>query len=327
MSIYEAGLYLDPQYDHLVQFRDKAYKSLWTPAKYLKGIKNRDAPHILNELAKVDRQSIERCILAVLLVEDKVKQYWPSIFRDFPQTIVGDVGSLFGTMETTHRVSYHGLAESLGLDVETCKNDPAIVGRIKYLAKHQEEDPKIIGHKRKLKRLVLFSALVERCSLFTQFYILMSYAHANKGLETLSALQGSTALEEIMHFEFGVELVNIIKTQKPDIWTDYLVDLVSKNIEEAYKAEIKLIDWFFEAGVPDHLEKSEVVNFLRFNFQIVCDSFDLPISFEYDKQLYVEKNHWFTQKTENPNSVDFFHTPVGGYSSDDQEEDLDDIFG
>ena len=91
----------------------------------------------------------------------------------------------------------------------------------------------------------------------------MSYAFNNKGLKTISSLQESTAIEEVTHYNFGIDVINIIKEELPQIWDDYLIELITDNIQIAYQSELNLIDWFFEKGVPSHLTKEEVVNFLN----------------------------------------------------------------
>lgn len=55
-----------------------------------------DAPHFFNTLKEEDQEAIKRCILAVSIVEDKIKTYWSTLALDLPQTIIGDVGGLFG---------------------------------------------------------------------------------------------------------------------------------------------------------------------------------------------------------------------------------------
>src|SRR5690606_13452046 len=95
-----------------------------------------------------------------------------------------------------HRKAYHSLVQALNIDSEEIYKYPETKGRIKYLEKYLENDPKIIGKKRILKRLILFTALVERINLFTQFYILTSFSYHSRGLETIGALQKSTAQEE-----------------------------------------------------------------------------------------------------------------------------------
>jgi ribonucleoside-diphosphate reductase beta chain len=327
MSVFEQLKHVDPRYDKFNKYVNMMYRGFWTPAKYEKLIREVDVPHIENQMEEVDENCIKNCILAVILVEDKVKLYWPTIYNDFPQTIFGDIGGLFGMSEVTHRRSYFSLAKHLDISIDNIKDYSQLSSRIGYLKKHLEKDPKIIGKKRKLKKLILFSSLVERCSLFTQFYILMSYAKRNRGLKNISALQESTAKEEIIHYKFGVDLIKLVKKDEPSLWEDeYLVELVEKNITEAYKAELNLVDWFFEKGVPSHLTKKEVVNFLNSNFNQVSEDLELGLKWDVDEDLYEEKNLWFDLKVKLTNEGDFFDAPSGGYASDDQEEDINDLF-
>jgi ribonucleoside-diphosphate reductase beta chain len=280
-NVFEKTKHIDPEYNHLEKYVNIMYKGFWTPAKYEKGIKEVDAPYFFNNMSELDRECIRRCILAVSIVEDKIKTYWCTLSVDLPQTIIGDVGGLFGQSEVTHRRSYHSLAENLKINTEDVSKYDALKDRIAYLSKYIETDPKIIGKKRILKKLVLFTSLVERCSLFTQFYILMSYAYKNKGLKTISALQESTALEENVHYSFGINIINIIKKQFPQMWDEYFIELVTDNIKVAYQSELNLIDWFFEQGVPEHLTKEEVVNFLNYNFNVVCNDLKLDLQYDY----------------------------------------------
>lgn len=327
MSIFEKGLHIDPNYNFLDKYVSIMYRGFWTPAKYEKRIAEVDAPHFFNVLPFTDQEAIKRCILAVSIVEDKIKTYWSTLALDFPHTIIGDVGGLFGQSEVTHRRSYHALAENLKVDTNNITEHEALRGRIDYLAKYLENDPKIIGKKRILKKLVLFTSLVEKGSLFTQFYILMSYAMRNRGLKTIGALQESTAKEENIHYSFGIDLINLIKKEQPQLWDDYLTELVIKNIEMAYESELKLIDWFFENGVPEHLTREEVVNFLGYNFNSIAEDLGLDVRFKFDEDLYESKNAWFKQEVFITAEPDFFDNATGGYASEDEEVDLETLFG
>lgn len=323
MGIFEKTKHIDPKYQHLEKYVHIMYRGFWTPAKYEKLIKEVDAPHFFNVMGGVDKEAVTRCITAISLVEDKVKTYWSALALDIPQTIVGDVGGLFGMSEVTHRRSYNSLADVLKVDMEDIHSYPAIKGRVDYLSKYLEKDPKIIGKKRILKKLVLFTSLVERCSLFTQFYILMSYAYRNRGLKTISALQESTAIEEVVHYNFGIDLVNIIKEEYPQMWDEYLVELIEDNLKVAYQSELNLIDWFFENGIPEHLTKEEVINFLNYNFNVVSKDLGLGVEYPVDQELYNEKNIWFSVKVFSISTPDFFDNAVSGYASDDAVEDLE----
>ena len=322
MPILDKGLYLDPKYDYFNKYVNVAYKGFWTPAKYEQDIEEIDVPHFNNLLSETSKETIRRCILAVSMVEDKVKTYWPTISFDIPHTIISDAGGLMGQMEVTHRRSYHALAKGLKVDMEDTKKHSVLQGRIKYLTKYLEKDPKVIGKKRVLKRLVLFTSLVEKCSLFTQFYILMSFAKRKQSLKAISDLQRSTAIEENVHYSFGLDIINIIKDEYPQLWSNYLVEAVEKNIEAAYRSERNLIDWFFEKGVPSHLSKDEVKNFLKYNFYTVNKDLELGLNFNYDETMLKEKSLWFVEATKAPVNPDFFDGNVGGYSSEKKETNI-----
>ena len=74
-----------------------------------------------------------------------------------------------------------------------------------------------------------------------------------------------------------------------------------------------------------HITKEEVVNVLNKNFSDISNDLGLNLTFEYDKVLYEEKNLWFEEKTLAPTEIDFFNAPSGGYSSEEEIEDNDEI--
>lgn len=320
MSIFENTGYLNPKYEtRFLRFVKASFKLIWTPSKYQKDIQERDAHEYKYSLDKVAQTCVKRCILAISVVEDKVKSFWGDIDKIFPQTIISDLAGLLSFQEVVHRISYHSLAEVIGISRDEIENHKVLLDRIKYLSKYLEEDPRIIGKKRKLKKLVLFTTLVERCSLFTQFYILMSFSKRKSQLKAISKLQISTATEEAFHYDFGLELINTVKEESPEVWSDYLKELVNKNIQMAYNTELKIIDWIFEEGVPDHITREEVVNILNYNFKKISDDLELDMDYSYDEKLYQEKNAWFFIATKSPITPDFFDGNAGGYSGEKEE--------
>jgi len=322
-DIFKDQGYLNPVYSHLDKYCTMMYKSVWTPAAYQALIEEQDAPQYHNELPDVDKECIKRGLLSAAIVEDKVKSFWMTLHTDYPQTIISDVGGLFGAQEVTHRKSYHHLLDVLEIDKSEITKYKPLNDKIKYLSKYNESDPKLRGERGALKRLTLFTALTERVSLLPCFYILSSWSKAKRGLETISKLQKSTAQEELfMHYAFGIDLIKIIKKQKPNLWNDYFGELINKNIKMAYEAELNLIDWFFEQGVPEHLTKEEVVNFLNFNFKALCQDLGIEgLDFPVDEEMYEEKNSWFMVRISGATDSDFFVNEVGNYSSEDEEID------
>lgn len=326
--LFKKEKHIDSKYEYLSKYGDVVLKSFWTPAKYQKNIEKQDVPQILYKMSPEDSEAAKRTVLAISLVEDKVKTFWSFLVQDLPQTVIGETGAIFGCNEVIHAQSYRFLITALGLSEMFDKiNDiPAMNGRVEYLTKHLKTNSNISREKQVLKKLVLFTILVERISLFSQFYILMSYNFRNKGLKTINSLQSTTALEELNHYQFGLELVNIIKSENPELWDQDLKEQVVIDINKAYFAELNLLDWIFEKGCPDHLSKKELINFINYNFNQVGKDLNLEdyINFAFDEEYYFQRNAWMLQSLQ-PKEPDFFVNPVGGYSSTDEEVDLESL--
>jgi len=318
MSIFENKGYNSLKYNFLNHYCDKMYKSFWTPGAYKSLIEEQDAPFYHNIMNEIDKTAVKRCLLSIATVEDKVKSFWMSLHKDIPQTVISDIGGLFGAQEVIHRQVYTHLLDVLKIDTNNIEEYKELQNKIKYLTKYLSTDKRAVGKRGILKRLVLFTALTERISLFTSFYILSSWSKNKKGLDTIAAVQKSTAQEELyMHYNFGLDLVNIIREEEHNLWNDYVEELITKSVKQAYKAEKELIDWFFEKGVPEHLTKKEVINFLNYNFKELCKDFKLELNYEIDQELFENKNNWFMIKLSSSNG-DFFMNEKGGYSN--QEE-------
>ena len=65
---------------------------------------------------------------------------------------------------------------------------------------------------------------------------------------------------------------------------------------------------------------------MNYNFNQVSKDLELNIKYDVDEELFQEKNKWFKQKVFLTSEPDFFDGAVSGYSSDDEEINLDDIF-
>ena len=120
-------------------------------------------------------------------------------------------------------------------------------------------------------------------------------------------------------------IINTIKKQYPQLWDEYLVELVTDNIQVAYKSELELIDWIFEEGTPDHISKAEIINFLNYNFNVVCNDLNLDLKFDVDDEMFEDKSLWFKVKVFMTSEPDFFNAPVSGYASDDEKVNEDEI--
>ncbi|HLS54373.1 MAG TPA: ribonucleotide-diphosphate reductase subunit beta, partial [Tissierellaceae bacterium] len=131
-----------------------------------------------------------------------------------PKPEIASVGATFSDSEVRHGDAYSHLLELLGLQDEFTKlmEIPCMKERIKYLSaaneKSNSHDPKEY-----FESLILFSMMVENVSLFSQFFIIMSYNKYGNMLTGMSNVIEATSKEEACFIE-GTEILT------PEGWVD-----------------------------------------------------------------------------------------------------------
>src|SRR5690625_7466044 len=90
--------------------------------------------------------------------------------------------------------------------------------------------------------ILLFSLFIEHVSLFSQFLIIMSFNKYRNLFKGVSNVIEATSKEEQIHGLFGIELINIIRKEKPEWFDDKLAEQVYETRTESYRSEEQVID-------------------------------------------------------------------------------------
>ena len=128
----------------------------------------------------------------------------------------------------------------------------ALSRRVNYLKKHN--DYARTGSERDYAiAILLFSAFIEHISLFSQFLIIMSFNKYKNLFSGISNVIEATSKEEQLHGEFGVDLINTIKEERPK-WFDEDINDIYDLVKEAINqnTSTRLI---FEDGELDFYAK------------------------------------------------------------------------
>jgi len=166
---------------------------------------------------------------------------------------------------------------------------------------------------------------VENVSLFSQFLVIMSFNKHKNLLKGMSNAVEATSKEETIHAEFGFDLVNIIKKENPQWWTDDLVDDLIDATIDAYDAECEIVDWMFEYGDLDFLTKEETLEFIRDRFNRSLNNIGIDSIFEVDKEL-LKKTEWFDDEVLVTKHTDFFNKRSINYTKRSKSVTHDDLF-
>jgi len=136
----------------------------------------------------------------------------------------------------------------------------------------------------------------------------------------------ATAKEEDVHFQFGVELINIIKKEYPEWFNEEFYNKIRRACKKAYESELKIIDWIFQEDELDFLSKEEVVIFLQDRFNKAVNAIGLEDMFTIDKNKLGESAKWFEEERVLDVRVDFFDLQSPNYTIGQQDISAESLF-
>lgn len=323
-NIFKRRINLKPyEYPQLIEYKEAIQHSYWlhTEFNYTSDIQDFKV-----NVTDAERNAIKNAMLAIAQVEVAVKTFWGDIYRRLPKPEVGSVGYTFAESEVRHHDAYSHLLEILGLnsEFENIEEIPALYQRVKYLT-DSVELAKTGSDKDYALSILLFSLFIEHVSLFSQFLIIMSFNKYRNLFKGISNVIEATSKEEQIHGLFGVELINIIREERPEWFNDKMKTIVYEASKEAYRSEEIVIDWIYEKGDLDFLPKATVKEFVknRLNNSLVNIGYE-PI-FDVNEEI-VEQTDWFDDEIVATKHVDFFVKRSINYTKRTRSITSDDLF-
>lgn len=323
-DIFKKRVNLKPyEYPNLVEYVDAIRHSYWVHTEFNFTSDIQDFKVHLNEK---ERTAVQRAMLAISQIEIAVKTFWGDIYKRMPKPEIGGVGATFAESEVRHADAYSNLIQVLGLnsEFENLMEEPAIRRRIKYLEKSISAS-KAVDNRDYFESVILFSMFVENVSLFSQFLVIMSFNKHKNVLKGMSNAVEATSKEENIHAEFGFDLVNTIKSENPDWWTDELKEDIVDATLDAYDAESDIVEWMFEKGDLDFLTKEQTLEFIKDRFNRSLKSIGIDSVFSIDEKL-LETTEWFDDEILTTKHTDFFNKRSINYSKKQKSITSDDLF-
>ena len=323
-NLFEKRINLKPyEYPELYDYVPAIRHSYWIHSEFNF---TSDIQDFKTRLSDLERSAIKNTMLAISQIEVAVKSFWGDIYHKIPKPEIGSVGATFAESEVRHADAYSHLLEILGLnkEFEIIKKNPVIMKRVRYLelalssSKSQKD-------KEYSESVLMFSLFIEHVSLFSQFLIIMAFNKHRNMLKGISNVVEATSKEEQIHGDFGIDLINIIKSENPD-WFDVLYEnKIQHMCKDAFEAESKIIDWIFENGELDFLPKNQIKEFVKDRFNRSLDSIGIDKVFQTDDALLSE-TEWFNDEIIGTKHGDFFVKRSINYSKRTKSITGDDLF-
>lgn len=150
--------------------------------------------------------------------------------------------------EAIHTHAYQYIVESLGLDEGEIFNayhevssirakDEFLIPFIDTLTNPEFKTGTLENDQKLLKSLIVFACIMEGIFFYVGFVQILALGRQNK--MTGAAEQYQYILrDESMHCNFGIDLINTIKLENPELWTEpfkqELIELFSKGVDLEY---------------------------------------------------------------------------------------------
>ncbi len=323
-DIFKKRVNLKPhEYPELLQYVDAVRHSyrIHTEFNFTSDVQNFNV-----DINSVEKSAIKNTMLAIAQIEVAVKSFWWDVYKKMPKPEIGSVGATFSESEVRHQDAYAHLLEILGLnkEFEKIKDVPVIMERINYLEKSLKNS-KSENNKEYAQSLLLFSLFIEHVSLFSQFLIIMSFNKFKNLFRGISNVVEATSKEEQIHGLFGIDLINIIKSEHPERFDEEYAEAIQDTCRKAYEAEKNVIAWIFNEWELDFLPIPVIEEFIKNRFNNSLESIGIGKIFEIDQEL-VAQTQWFDDEIVATKHVDFFDKRSINYSKKTQSITSDDLF-
>lgn len=323
-DIFKKRINLKPyEYPELAEYTDAIRHSYWihTEFNYTSDIQDFKV-----NVTDAERNAIKNAMLAISQIEIAVKTFWGDLYKRMPKPELGSVGYTFAESEVRHHDAYSHLLEILGLNGEFEKIDeiPALMNRVNYLDK-SVANARTESDKDYMVSVLLFSLFIEHVSLFSQFLVMMSFNKYKNLFKGVSNAISATQKEEDLHGQFGIDLINTVRQEKPEWFDAHLEKDVYAACIESFEAEEEVIDWIYEAGDLDFMPKANVKEYVKNRLNNSLESIGYDRIFDVDAEL-LEITEFMDDDLKTTVHSDFFNKRSVNYTKKAKSITEDDLF-
>lgn len=324
MSIFDKRLQYKPfEYPEILQFTEAINKAYWVHSEVDFTADTQDFHSHLNP---AERNAVKNSLLAIAQIEVAVKSFWGNLFNHLPKPEFNGLGATFAECEFRHSEAYSRLLEVLGYSnqFETLVEEPVIRQRIDYLSQALG-NAKSTDRKEYATSLILFSILIENVSLFSQFAIILSFARFKGLMKNVSNIIAWTSIDEQIHANAGIYLVNKIREEYPDMFDSETVNDITKLVRSSIDVESRIIDWIFSEGEIESISKEDLINFMKYRADDSLEKIGLPRQFNL-AIADVKLLQWFEEEVFANSLDDFFAKRPVDYTKHDKSISAYDLF-
>ncbi len=222
-----------------------------------------------------------------------------------------------GYEEAIHTHAYQYIVESLGLDegeiFNMYREVEAIYNKDNFILSFNEGifDPMfktgmLETDQKFLENIVVFSLIMEGIFFYSAFAVMFGFQRQNKMVGSAEQIQ-YIMRDESQHLNFGINLINTIKQEQPEVWTSefqaHVVDLVRRAVE----LEVTFAQTVFPKGIFG-MNAEGFRQYIEYIADRRLASVALPIQYDV-----VNPFPWMSEAVDLSKEKNFFETRVTEY--------------
>ncbi|MES2014750.1 MAG: ribonucleotide-diphosphate reductase subunit beta [Patescibacteria group bacterium] len=221
--------------------------------------------------------------------------------------------------EAIHTHAYQYIVESLGMDESKIFNMyrevDALYNKEAFILSFNEGvfDPAFKtgtfeADQKFLENWAVFSLILEGIFFYSSFAVMFGFQRQHKLTGSAEQIQ-YIMRDESMHLNFGLEIINAIREENPELWTQKFQDRIIELVHQAVKLEYEYARDVFPTGI----------------FGLNADGFKEYIQFIADRRLervglpaqYHSQNPfpWMSEAIDLAKKKNFFETRVTEYKT------------
>lgn len=304
--------YLPSEYPKYRKLTDALHHAFWIVGEFESGF-TRDLQDFHQSSAH--RQTVvKRTMLAIGQIEAiGVKMFWLKVAQIIPKPEIQEACITAANSEVVHAHAYTKGLQIFGVldELTNISSYPPLMARQSYLVNKLDETKS--DKKELLLKLILFSVFVESVSLFSEFLIMSEPNYVDNKFKTIAGIIQATSKEENLHYNLGLMIIDDLKRENPELFTEEVQQEILTKAKEALSTEEALIDWLFDYKDLPNLTIFEVKAYVH---QRMATSLE-PIGLTYEvPQQYktVTPPTWLEDSLNLNIQPDFFDQRPTDYS-------------
>ncbi|MBX2924224.1 MAG: ribonucleotide-diphosphate reductase subunit beta [Chitinophagaceae bacterium] len=324
MGLFDKRVQYKPfEYPEILKFSEAINKSFWVHSEV---DFTADVQDFHAHLTAAEQNAIKNSLLSIAQIEVAVKSFWGNLYNHFPKPELNGLGATFAECEFRHSEAYSRLLEVLGYNnqFESLVEVPVVKERIQYLSSALQ-NARSSDKKEYTVSLILFSLLIENVSLFSQFAIILAFTRFKGLMKNVSNIIAWTSVDEQIHANAGIFLINKLKEEYPGIFTEETAEQVRSVVKQSIATESRMLDWIFGAGEIDIINKHNLTNFMKYR----ADESLKQIGMEPVFNVSAKDNApmlWFEEEVFSNSLDDFFAKRPVEYTKFDKSISAHDLF-